>query len=211
MKPSPPPITPEQLAALPPEFRGIVRALIDRYEARIAALEAELAEARRTPRNSSRPPSSEHPHARPPAKRPASGKRRGGQSGHAKHERALIPTGQCAEVVALHPEACRRCDAPLAGDDPEPLRHQFWEVPPIRPIVVEYRRHRRTCPGCGATTCAPLPAGVPAGTAGPRLTALAALLMGACRQQGRDVLAFLTEAIQAHHAHQPAPSLLTGV
>jgi len=32
-----------------------------------------------------------------------------------------------------------------------------------------------------------------------------------CRQQGRDVLAFVTDAVQAHHAHQPAPSLLVGV
>jgi transposase len=32
-----------------------------------------------------------------------------------------------------------------------------------------------------------------------------------CRQQDRDVLTFLTDAIQAHHAHQPAPSLLDGV
>jgi hypothetical protein len=38
-----PPITAEQLAALPPEMRAVVEALIDRYERRIAALEAELA------------------------------------------------------------------------------------------------------------------------------------------------------------------------
>jgi transposase len=194
MKPSPP-ITPEQLAALPPELRVVVRALIDRYEARIAALEAELAEARETPRNSSRPPSSEHPHARPPAKRAASKKPRGGQPGHAKHERELIPPERCAEIVPLRPEVCRRCAGPLRGDDPAPLRHQVWDVPPIRPVVTEYQRHRLTCPGCGATTCAPLPPGVPVGTAGARLTALAALLMGAFRQSKRRVARFLEQVL----------------
>jgi transposase len=32
-----------------------------------------------------------------------------------------------------------------------------------------------------------------------------------CRQQGRNVFAFLTNAVETHLAHQPAPSLLAGV
>lgn len=38
----PPPITPEQIAVLPPEFRALLQAVIDDYEPRIAALEAEV-------------------------------------------------------------------------------------------------------------------------------------------------------------------------
>jgi len=39
----------------------------------------------------------------------------------------------------------------LAGDDPEPLRHQVWELPVIEPIVTEYQQHRLSCRGpCGA-------------------------------------------------------------
>ena len=30
----------------------------------------------------------------------------------------------------------------LVGDDPQPLRHQVWELPQIEPIVIEYQRHR---------------------------------------------------------------------
>ena len=180
---------------IPPEAQAVVAAVFAALEARIAALEAKLAEAPKTPRNSSRPPSSEHPHARPTANRAASKKRRGGQSGHTRHQRDLIPPEQCAEVVPLHPEACRRCGEALQGDDPAPVRHQVWDVPPIRPIVTEYQRHRRTCPGCGVTTCAPLPAGVPVGTAGHRLTALTALLMGACRQSKRRVAWFLQQVL----------------
>jgi transposase len=36
-------------------------------------------------------------------------KKRGGQPGHVKHTRPLIPTADCDEVQVLRPEACRRC------------------------------------------------------------------------------------------------------
>ena len=52
------------------------------------------------------------------------------------------------------------------GQRPEPLRHQVWEVPEIKPHVTEYQRHRLTCPCCGETTCAELPPGVPQGQSG---------------------------------------------
>ena len=195
MTPAPPPITPEQLATLSPALRMIVRGLIEHDETRIAPLEAELAEAKKTPRNSSLPPSAEHPHAKPSARRPASKKTRGGQPGHAKHQRALIPVTQCDELITLRPDACRCCGGPLQGDDPRPLRHQVWDVPPIRPHVTEYRRHRLRCAGCGRRICGALPTGVPTGTAGPRLVALSALLMGCFRQSKRRVALFLEQVL----------------
>lgn len=189
------PITPEQLAALPPEFRAILQAVIDHYEERIAKLQAELDQWKKNPRNSSLPPSSEHPHAKPPAEKPKSNKKRGGQPGHEKHERALIPSEQCEQVLPLKPAACRRCGTKLRGDDAQPLRHQVWELPEIKPLVTEYQRHRLTCACCGETTCAPLPAGVPSGQAGPRLIALAALLMGCFRQSKSRVAMFLEQVL----------------
>lgn len=191
---SSPPITPEQLAALPPEVRAVVQAIIEHYEGRIAALESELAAARKTPRNSSLPPSSEHPHAKPRPAEPKSPKKRGGQPGHEKHKRALIPAEQCQQVVPVKPQRCRRCGRKLCGHDPAPLRHQVWEVPPIEPHVSEYQLHRLPC-RCGTTTCADLPPGVPRGQAGPRLIALAALLMGCFRQSKRRVALFLEQVL----------------
>lgn len=199
---SPPPITPEQLAALPPEFRALLQAVIDHYERRIAALEAELAAVRaeldatkKTPRNSSLPPSTEHPHAKPAAKKQPSGKKPGGQSGHARHQRALIPAEQCHEVVPRKPTACRRCGQALTGRDPVPLRHQVWDLPEIKPLVTEYQLHRLVCPCCRETTCGRLPPGVPHSQAGPRLVALTALLMGCFKQSKRRVALFLTEVL----------------
>ena len=129
------------------------------------------------------------------AQKEKSGKRPGGQPGHPKHERALIPTEQCQSVVPLKPETCRRCGAVLAGSDQDPVRHQVWELPVIQPLVTEYQLHRLTCPCCRESTCAQLPPGVPRSQAGPRLVALTALLMGCFRQSKRRVALFLESVL----------------
>ncbi|HEX5442917.1 MAG TPA: IS66 family transposase [Pirellulales bacterium] len=178
---------------LPPDIQALITAIINHYEQRIAKLEAELTALKKTPRNSSVPPSTEHPHAKPPRDKKGSKKKRGGQPGHPKHDRKLIPTEECSKVVALYPDACRRCAAELQGDDPEPLRHQVWELPPIKPDVTEYQRHRRKCECCGETTCASLPEGVPSGQSGPRLVAFVGLLMGHFRQSKRRAAFFLQD------------------
>ena len=74
----------------------------------------------------------------------------------------------------------------MAGDDPAPLVHQVHEIPDVRPHVTEYRRHRLACPGCGAVTCGPRPAGVSGGY-GPRAQAVCALPAGGHRLANRAV------------------------
>jgi transposase len=130
-------VTEEIIARQPPEAQAIIRLLL----ARIAELEAEVGELRarieelerqvkgKTPQNSSLPPSTQHPHARPQPPRRKSKKQRGGQPGHEKHERPLIPSEDCDRVEPLKPTECRRCGEKLSGSDPEPLRHQVWELP----------------------------------------------------------------------------------
>jgi transposase len=188
-------ITEELISRQPPEAQSIIRLLLAQVQeltARVAALEARLY---KTPQNSSLPPSTQHPHAKPAPPRSKSKKKRGGQPGHAKHERPLLPTDECDEVQKLKPAECRRCGTKLTGCDAAPLRHQVWELPEIKPHVTEYQRHRLTCPGCGETTCAPLPSGVPQSQAGPRLVALTALLMGCFKQSKRRVALFLEQVL----------------
>jgi transposase len=184
-------ISEEVIAGHSPEAQAIIRILL----ARISVMEAEIAALKKTPRNSSLPPSTEHPHAKPVLVRDKSGKKQGGQPGHSKHERSLIPTDHCHEVVSVKPRACRRCGTDLAGNDPDPLRHQVWEIPQIKPLVTEYQRHRLTCVDCGQTTCGELPAGVPQSQAGPRLVAFVALLMGCFKQSKRRVSLFLEQVL----------------
>jgi transposase len=102
------------------------------------ALVAELQEAlRKNSSNSSRPPSTDaKKRARDGAKKP-SGKKRGAQPDHPKHERALLPPGAVVRVVSLVPAACGGCGGLLVGGDPNPRRRQVFELPPNPPA-----RHR---------------------------------------------------------------------
>ena len=178
-----------------PAVKAFVEGLVDYYEKRITDLDVKVQGL--TPQNSSLPPSTQHPHAKP--RRPNRGgkkRKRGGQKGHKKHHRELIPPEQCDQVIVLKPDACRRCVTPLAGIDVEPIRHQVWELPEIKPIVTEYQLHRLPCLCCGITTCASLPAGVPNGQSGPRLVAFTGLLMGHFRQSKRRAAMFLQDLLK---------------
>ena len=187
-----PDIPPELAAEMTPAVRAFFDALIVQHRDQIAVLESrvtELEEQRgRSPRNSSLPPSSEHPHAKPdpPEKSSRRKRRRGGQPGHRKHSRELLPTDQVDEVIACLPEFCGGCGETLTGRDPDPLRHQLWELPEIRPLVTEYQQHRLICPCCDRSTCGELSEEIGPGTAGPRLTAMAAILLSTFRLSSRQ-------------------------
>jgi transposase len=181
-------VTEDLIARQSPEAQAIIRLLL----AKIAELEARL---NKSPRNSSLPPSTEHPHAKPAPRKDPTSKKPGGQPGHPKHERALIPVEECQEVIPVVPEACRRCGQPLAGSDSEPRRHQVWDLPEIRPLITEYQLHRLVCSCCSASTCGELPPGVPHSQAGPRLVGFVALLMGCFKQSKRRVALFLEQVL----------------
>jgi transposase len=178
-----PSLPPELLTDLPPAVVAYIRWL----EGRVADLEAKL---NQNSTNSSKPPSTDPPAVKRAPPRPATGKKAGGQPGHPKHERPLVETPDHSHD--RKPTACRRCRGPLAGADPEPRRHQVTELPPVTPVVTEYRCHRLRCPGCGVTTCADLPAGV-SGQDGPRLQAACALLTGAYRLSKAQAARLLTD------------------
>lgn len=193
-----PKIPPDIHAGLSAKARKFVGKLIDDYEARILELEAKLVKL--TPQNSSIPSGSLHPHTKvvPPAKKKRKGtkkKKHGGQPGHPRSVKPLIPTDACNDVEVLRPNSCRKCNEKLKGNDPQPLRHQVYELPEIQPIVTEYQRHRLTCDGCGTQTCAALPPSVPTGQCGPRLAAFTGLLLGHFRQSKRRAASFLGDLL----------------
>jgi transposase len=175
-----PPIPEELWNQLPPAAQAAVLAVITTLEARIAELEARI---NQNSSNSSQPPSSDPPHVKPAPPRPATGRRKGGQPGHPRHTRPTLPPD---EVIELRADTCTHCRTPLRGDDPNPLVHQVIEIPPVRPHVTEYRRHRLTCPHCSRTTRTPLSAGVRSGY-GVGVQAVCALLSGAYRIGKRGI------------------------
>ena len=137
-----------------------LRARIVQLEARLRELEALLAKCSG---NSSRPPSTDPPGTPPPAPPKRTGRQRGGQPGHKKHARELVPPEKVRQIIVVKPTSCRRCGDPLQGDDPEPYRHQVTEVPKAVATTDEYQLHVLGCPKCGITTRAALPEGVPVG------------------------------------------------
>lgn len=173
------------------EERAVMQARIDELEAKVAKLEWQIKLQSKfghvDPASSVEPALTTPPQA---SQKSAKKKKRGGQPGHPKAERALVPVEECREVLPCKPVECRGCGQPLTGDDPQPWRHQVTEIPEIKPFIIEYQRHRLTCPCCHTSTCGELPEGVPLGMTGPRLMAFAVLLMGVFRQSKRRVSLF---------------------
>ena len=100
-------------------------------------------------------------------------------------------------VVDVTPAACRGCGAGLpleAGPgDPSAERVQVVELPPVRAEVTEYRLAARQCRSCGTVTRAGRPAEAGGGAFGPRLHAVAALLVGRYRLSRREAVACLAD------------------
>jgi transposase len=153
---------------------------------RIRSLEEENAELRarlgQNSTNSSRPPSQDPTQLRRKPK-PPSGRKRGGQPGHPRHEREPTPPDEVHEEV---PAKCDLCGSALKGVDPKPLRHQFIDIVSGRRHVIEYRLHALDCRRCRHRTRASLPPGVLSWRIfGARLTAIVALLTGKYRMSKR--------------------------
>jgi len=185
----------ELLEQMTPAVRMFVEMLLARIaqhnrqlvqlRAKMVQLEAKL---NKTSRNSSKPPSTGHPHARPLPKTTKSRKKRGGQPGHDRFERTLIPAQQCQSVMTCKPEVCRGCGESLSGKDSSPLRQEVWDVQ-IKPVVTEYQQHRLICPCCEMVTCGALPEEVD-GRTGPVLAGLLVLLRSWFRTSRRRAALF---------------------
>lgn len=200
----------EVRASLPPVAQAYIRALealvsrqdtqISEMHTQLQTLQAQVAELQarlgQTSQNSSRPPSSDPPSAPPRPQRPSSGRKRGGQLGHQFHERPLLPENELKNTFEHRAETCPECQAALAADLPdtgEVVRQQIWDLPDIKPEVVEHRYHEVTCPNCGAQVKAARPPDVPPGAFSPGVVALIGLLHGRFRLSVREIAVLLPD------------------
>jgi transposase len=184
-------ITPEEWQQTPPSVRAWIGELIAEVKQLRETVEQLQEVVNRNSQNSSQPPSQDRPDQKP-AKEPAGPPRkRGGQSGHRGHHRALVD--EVDEVVVYKPTRCARCGALLLGDDPTPYRHQVTELPIVKPRVIEHQVHCIDCPCCGQRNRGELPADVAASWFGPKVISLVGLLMGRYRLSKRQVTHLLAE------------------
>ena len=127
------------------EMTPAVRAFVQGLLTRMAELETRLG---KTPENSSLPPRVQHPHAKPPTRKPKSKQKRGGQPGHVKHERPLlsseacddIQTPQADRVPAVRHEVGRQRPRAVAasslGVAPDQAHgHRVSTTPPVLPAL----------------------------------------------------------------------------
>ena len=186
-----PPISEPLWNTVPPEAQAAILAVFDALQRRIVELDQRVgdleARLKLNSTNSSKPPSSDPIGFKRKPPTPPSGRKRGGQPGHPRAQRRLVPAEKVRTITECKPTDCRRCGHALAGDDPIPLVHQVAELPRIEPLVDEYRLHRLGCPRCGTTTCGTLPEGVPQGCFGPYLQAVLSTLAGGYRLSKRQV------------------------
>ena len=148
-----------------------------RQAEQIERLTTEVAELRRqlgqNSQNSSKPPSSDSPFAKPAPKslRRKSGRKPGGQPGHPGSTLALVEDPN--ERKRHEPGPCTGCGASLAqAPEVGVERRQVFDLPPMTVRVTEHQLITRRCE-CGATTCGTAPEGVTAPAQyGPRITAI---------------------------------------
>ena len=182
-----------------------------RLQARVDALEAELADlkqvvaqlgrqlaaARKDSSTSSKPPSSDI--VKPPKPPPPQGQDRrtiGGQPGHPKHERAAFPPEALNGGSFDH----RLDSCPACGHDLRPALTiaprvvQQVDIVGVPLSIQEHRSHAGWCPRCQRMHEAPLPPGIQrGGLVGPSLTTLIAYLKGACHASFSTVRKFLRD------------------
>lgn len=170
---------------------------IEKLEVAVAALLSEVATLRaenadlrarldQNSSNSSKPPSSDGPGAKREPKKPPTGRKPGGQPGHEKSARELLPIEKVDHVVPVIPDRCGSCNGRrLKRTKDAPHRHQQVELPRPKAEVTEYECHSVGCLDCGAITVGELPPeAVP--VFGARLSALACALMGQYRLSKRN-------------------------
>jgi len=160
--------------------------------ARIVELEARLG---KNSQNSSKPPSSDPPGARPSQVKRGKRRKRGGQPGHAA--RFAADPDHVDHVVPYRPTTCGHCCADLAKGalTGSVVNHYVYELPEIRPTVTDHQCLDVQCTKCGLVTRAELPAGVPRGQYGPTVQAMTALIRGELKQSVRQTSAVMTEVL----------------
>ena len=147
----------------------------------VAELRAELQAVKdrvaQDSHNSHQPPSRDRvPRPRPKSLRQASGKKAGGQVGHAGT--TLQPVDKPDHIIVHKVERCQNCQQSLKAVAAQAYdKRQVLDMPPLRFEVTEHQGERKECPHCHQITGAVFPEGVThVAQYGERVKALSAYL-----------------------------------
>jgi transposase len=175
-----------------------LQAQLEQLQATVARLEEQLAAARKDSSTSSKPPSSDIVKPPPPPPPPGQDKRkRGGQPGHPKHERALFPFEQVNQPF-VHPlSGCPCCGGQLRLNGGLALVVQQIDAEPPKLTIQQHTCPEYWCVHCEKSYKAALPEHIAkGGLVGPWLTTLIAYLKGFCHASFATVRKFLRDVVQ---------------
>lgn len=163
---------------------------------RIQMLEKHLAELERrlgmNSQNSSKPPSSDSfGGVAPSSQRPH--KKRGARNGHEAHMKAFLPESMVQRFIPLKPRVCICGSTNLEQTQDPPLRHQYVDILPIKPLVWEYQQFFCRCKDCGTLNHASLPDTIKRRHFGPGVLAIVGILTGVLNTSKRKAAAMLNE------------------
>jgi transposase len=163
----------------------------------VQALRAKLAAFEKDSTTSHKPPSADgFKKKRGAMKRGSSGRKPGGQKGHRGITRRNVPPSEVTATIAHKPEACEQCGAPLTEQHPGvPMeRRQVWEIPAIKPLVIEHVFYQTTC-DCGHPTRLPVPEWIYSGM-GENLQAHLAYFTAEAKLSRRTLQTVLTDVFR---------------
>jgi transposase len=164
---------------------------------RIAALETELAKAKKNSSTSSKPPSSDIVKPKKPPSKGGKKRKKGGQPGHEQHLRSPFPPEAINQFLPYTLDCCPDCGGRLIPSRRPPEVLQQVEIKAAPTVVTEHQALAYWCPHCQEFHYARLPeAVVKAGLFGPRLTALVAFMKGVCHASFSTIRKFLRDVVQ---------------
>src|SRR2546421_11310759 len=125
-----------------------LREQVEQVGTRLQELEGRVA---KDSHNSSKPPSTDGYAKKTRSLRKSSGKKPGGQEGHAGSTRPLVEMPD--EIIVVRPQKCAHCQASLQELPAEGYeRRQRVDLPEIKAQVTEYQALEVRCPGCQHVT-----------------------------------------------------------
>lgn len=151
-----PTLSGEAFDALPESIRFYIRYLenrVQQLEARVHELEARLS---KDSSNSGKPPSSDGLKRKPKSLRKPSGRKPGGQQGHAG--KGLTQVSNPNVVVTHTPANCTGCGSDLSNvSGTLAEQRQVFDIPQPEVKVTEHRIEEKKCPCCAELTRASFP------------------------------------------------------
>ena len=127
------------------------------FAEQIKKLEDQLA---KNSSNSGKPPSSDsYEKPAPKSRRQRSGKKSGGQAGHAGYSLEAVATPDA--VVVHEVSCCANCEKPLKKVKAVAIeKRQVFDLPELRLQVTEHQAEIKVCPDCQKQTRATFPVGI---------------------------------------------------